>query len=184
MLSRDLFVIGCLYYVASFIDVVATHTWSRLLLWSAWGLLQGCMWFGPWILGHEAGHGAFSPVKAVNDGVGLVLHTFLLTPYFSWKFSHATHHGSTGSVEKDTAFAPDLEDDVVGMKMLYVFDKLELLKEIPILNLVYLGWMLLIGFWLYLGINAGGAGRKLGWKHSHFNVESTLFSSDAQQKTS
>lgn len=31
-----------------------------------------------------AGHQAFSKWQAVNDGVGLVLHSCLLVPYYSW----------------------------------------------------------------------------------------------------
>ncbi len=39
---------------------------------------------GVWVVAHECGHGAFSDWQPVNDGVGLVLHSCLLVPYFSW----------------------------------------------------------------------------------------------------
>lgn len=32
----------------------------------------------------QCGHGAFSNYEAVNDGVGLVFHSLLLVPYYSW----------------------------------------------------------------------------------------------------
>ena len=40
------------------------------------------------VIAHECGHGAFSKSEALNDAVGLVVHSLLLVPYFSWKFSH------------------------------------------------------------------------------------------------
>jgi fatty acid desaturase len=52
---------------------------------------------------------SFSATPWINDAVGLAVHSFLLTPYFSWKHTHALHHRSTGLVEKDTAFVPDEE---------------------------------------------------------------------------
>ena len=42
----------------------------------------------------SAGHGAVSLHKRVNSVVGWAAHSFLLVPFFSWKFSHARHHGS------------------------------------------------------------------------------------------
>lgn len=33
---------------------------------------------------HECGHQAFSESQAVNDAVGLILHSCLLVPYYSW----------------------------------------------------------------------------------------------------
>ena len=36
------------------------------------------------MIAHECGHQAFSKWQPVNDGVGLVLHSCLLVPYFSW----------------------------------------------------------------------------------------------------
>ena len=32
------------------------------------------------------------PAQAINDGVGLVVHSLLLVPYYSWKHSHRRHH--------------------------------------------------------------------------------------------
>ena len=36
------------------------------------------------MIAHECGHQAFSKWQSVNDGVGLVLHSLLLVPYYSW----------------------------------------------------------------------------------------------------
>lgn len=44
-------------------------------------------------------------LQAINDGVGLVVHSLLLVPYYSWKHSHRRHHSNTGSLAKDEARA-------------------------------------------------------------------------------
>ena len=53
------------------------------------------------MIAHECGHQAFSDYQAVNDGVGLAVHSCLLVPYYSWKHSHRRHHSNTGSLAKD-----------------------------------------------------------------------------------
>lgn len=50
---------------------------------------------GLWVIAHECGHGAFSDSELINDIVGLPLHSFLLVPYFGWKYTHAKHHKYT-----------------------------------------------------------------------------------------
>lgn len=45
---------------------------------------QGAVATGVWVIAHECGHQAFSKWQAVNDGFGLVLHSVLLVPYYSW----------------------------------------------------------------------------------------------------
>ncbi|XAR70032.1 Phosphatidylcholine desaturase [Bertholletia excelsa] len=61
---------------------------------------------GLWVIAHECGHHAFSDYQWVDDAVGLVLHSALLVPYFSWKHSHRRHHSNTGSIERDEVFVP------------------------------------------------------------------------------
>ena len=45
---------------------------------------------GIWVIAHECGHQAFSKYQLVNDGVGLVFHSCLLVPYFSWQVLYGT----------------------------------------------------------------------------------------------
>ena len=63
-----------------------------VLGWNAYAFAMGTIMFGPWILGHECGHGAFSPNQTFNDVFGFVLHHIVLVPYFAWQYSHAKHH--------------------------------------------------------------------------------------------
>ncbi|RID80728.1 hypothetical protein BRARA_A03368 [Brassica rapa] len=44
-----------------------------------------CVLTGLWVIAHECGHHAFSDHQWLDDAVGLVFHSFLLVPYFSWK---------------------------------------------------------------------------------------------------
>jgi fatty acid desaturase len=91
--------------VAAFtcIPLVETTIW-RWALWATYGYAQGLICTGIWILAHECGHGALFSNKLVCDVVGWALHSMLMVPYFSWKYSHARHHRYTNHMEKDTAF--------------------------------------------------------------------------------
>lgn len=78
----------------------------RFALWSLYGFLQMLFGCGIWILAHECGHMAFSQYKTLNDTIGLILHSALLVPYFSWKITHKYHHRGVGNMATDTAFTP------------------------------------------------------------------------------
>jgi len=72
--------------------------------------LQGT--FGQFfVLGHDCGHGSFSRYPLINDVIGTILHTFILTPYYPWKVTHRHHHKNTGNIDKDEIFYPIREKD-------------------------------------------------------------------------
>ena len=52
------------------------------------------------LIQHDCGHGSFFRSKQVNDWVGRVIGIFTLTPYDVWRKSHATHHASTGNLDR------------------------------------------------------------------------------------
>ncbi|KAM0019651.1 putative fatty acid desaturase domain-containing protein [Helianthus debilis subsp. tardiflorus] len=56
---------------------------------------------GLWNIVHDCGHHSFSEYPLLDDTVGLIFHSLVLTPYFSFKYSHRTHHANTSSLEKD-----------------------------------------------------------------------------------
>ncbi|PWA45021.1 plastid delta12-fatty acid acetylenase [Artemisia annua] len=47
-----------------------------------------------------------SEYQLVDDIVGFVLHSALFTPYFSWKYSHRSHHANTNSLDNDEVYIP------------------------------------------------------------------------------
>jgi omega-6 fatty acid desaturase (delta-12 desaturase) len=111
----DLFLVGVLVYASTFIELASNEVFGatagpmiRGALWLTYWFCQGCVATGLWVIGHECGHRGFADSELINDAVGLVVHSFLLVPYFSWQISHRRHHSNTGSVEHDEVFVPTL----------------------------------------------------------------------------
>jgi omega-6 fatty acid desaturase (delta-12 desaturase) len=129
-LAVDLLMAALLYLASTRIDGAPVPTWCKFgILWPLYWFFQGAVCTGLWVIAHECGHQvsaslfcrlarvpsrhgcqnahslsllqAFSESQAVNDGVGLVVHSCLLVPYYSWKHSHRRHHSSTGNLAKD-----------------------------------------------------------------------------------
>ncbi|KAJ9548186.1 hypothetical protein OSB04_020729 [Centaurea solstitialis] len=101
----DLFLSSLFYYIAAvYIPRLPISLWY--VAWPVYWILQGSVQMGIWVIGHECGHHAFSDYPWFNDTVGYLLHTGLLAPYFSWKYSHRLHHSNTASLENDQSFVP------------------------------------------------------------------------------
>ncbi|WAR27308.1 FAD3E-like protein [Mya arenaria] len=83
--------------------------------------IQGTMLMALFVLGHDCGHGSFSRHEIINDSVGTVLHTLILTPYFSWKVSHRNHHKNTGNIDKDEVFYPVRKENENGNDFAFLF---------------------------------------------------------------
>ena len=49
---------------------------------------------------HDCGHGAFFRQRLANDWVGRVLGVLTLTPYDFWRQTHASHHASSGNLDR------------------------------------------------------------------------------------
>ena len=58
------------------------------------------------VLGHECGHGSFSPSKLLNNSIGWVIHSSLMTPYFAWQSTHRRHHIYANNLGKDHNYVP------------------------------------------------------------------------------
>jgi len=120
----------------------------KYLAWPLYWAMQGCVLTGVWVIAHECGHHAFSDYSLLDDTVGLVLHSALLVPYFSWKYSHRRHHSNTGSIERDEVFVPKPKSAVPSyMKYLY---------NNPAGRLLFLTVQLTLGWPLYLCFNVSG----------------------------
>ncbi|GJP48600.1 hypothetical protein CLOM_g7895 [Closterium sp. NIES-68] len=135
-----------------------------VLLWGLYTWLQGCVCTGLWVIAHECGHGAFSDYAFVNDAVGMVVHSWLLVPYFSWKYSHRRHHSNTGSMENDEVFVPKRKDQLtpVSEYLQHPFGRV-----LSILVTLTLGWP------LYLSFNVSGHEYK--GHANHFSPYSGIF---------
>lgn len=49
---------------------------------------------------HDCGHGAFFRSRSANDWTGRLLGVLTLTPYDSWRHTHALHHARSGNLDK------------------------------------------------------------------------------------
>lgn len=149
-----------------------------------YGYVQGLILTGIWIIAHECGHGALFTTKAANDSVGFVLHSALLVPYFSWKYTHARHHRYTNHIDKDTAFVPRREGEEPGW--LKLVRRLGVLEDTPVYAAFSLVLHQTLGWPIYLFSYASGASVKTsrGWsssvRRSHFDPTGDLFVASEQ----
>ncbi|KAL0474133.1 bifunctional D12/D15 fatty acid desaturase [Neurospora intermedia] len=178
---------GLGYLAWQYIPLI-TSTPLRYGAWALYGYLQGLICTGIWILAHECGHGAFSRHTWFNNVMGWIGHSFLLVPYFSWKFSHHRHHRFTGHMEKDMAFVPATETDRNQRRLANLYmdkETAEMFEDVPIVQLVKLIAHQLAGWQMYLLFNvSAGKGSKqwetgkggMGWlRVSHFEPSSAVF---------
>ena len=161
------------------------------ILWLlGYSLGQGTIWTGLWVLGHECGHGAFAKTKLVNDAFGLVIHSFLLVPYYSWQYTHAKHHKYTNHLILGETHVPFLKTELPSNSIKHIK------KYIPpiintILNILL---KLSIGWPIYLLFNISGGkvdyygnSTKINsylesMKLSHFNPYAVIFPPDFKKK--
>jgi len=98
------------------------------------------------------------------------MHSFLLVPFHSWRFTHSQHHKSTNNLEKDIAFVPTIKEDFDAERESHS-KAWEMVEDTPIVALVTLFFHQLIAFPLYLTINNRALERMAAspwWKNSHF----------------
>merc|ERR1711865_202306 len=124
-----------------------------------------------WVLAHECGHGGFCPSKTVNDIVGFILHSFLLTPYFAWQTTHATHHARTNHMSEGETWVPSKGNHTKGKTQ---FWRGHLGTSIRLFLIYTFGW------YAYLTINVTGSFKNRGV--SHWNPASPLFKPKERMK--
>jgi len=172
---RDYCYLAVLIYMAVTFIPMLPNIYLRFAAWVAYTTVQGLVFTGIWILAHECGHGAFSKSKNLNYTMGLIMHSFLLVPFHSWRLSHSQHHKATGNIEKDTAFVPHTRDSFVknafgGKAESTMLEFAELAEDSPIAALWHDIVHQLFGWPGYLLFNLTGQsynGAK-GLKISHF----------------
>mmetsp|Transcript_24536 Transcript_24536/g.80782 ORF Transcript_24536/g.80782 Transcript_24536/m.80782 type:complete len:387 (-) Transcript_24536:401-1561(-) len=126
------------------------------LVWCAYWLYQGINCTALWVLAHECGHGGFTDSRLVNDIVGWLLHSSLLTPYFSWAITHAKHHHYTNHMTNGETWVPSTASpDKASVK----FAKSAAGTWRRIVVVALLGW------YTYLLTNATGAKQNAGQSH-------------------
>lgn len=160
----DLTIASILVYIATNYFPTLPHNLS-FLAWAVYWVIQGCILTGVWVIAHECGHHAFSNYQWVDDLVGLVLHSCLLVPYFSWKYSHRRHHSNTGSLERDEVFVPKKKSQI-GWYFKYL--------DNPLGRFLTLTITLTLGWPLYLAFNVSG--RPYDRFASHYDPYGPIYS--------
>eukprot|EP00456_Euglypha_rotunda_P025289 TRINITY_DN2048_c0_g1_i15.p1 TRINITY_DN2048_c0_g1~~TRINITY_DN2048_c0_g1_i15.p1 ORF type:complete len:324 (+),score=-2.34 TRINITY_DN2048_c0_g1_i15:97-1068(+) len=149
-------------------------------MWCGYWIVNGSVMTGLWVIGHECGHGGFSAYESVNNVVGIIIHSLLLVPFFSWKISHRRHHSNTGNVDRDEVFVPvvkdashpDLEEDDTPLQA----------AKSGLMRVVNIAIMLLLGWPIYLFLNTTGhkSYPKDSWVN-HFHPSSPIFTTDKER---
>lgn len=173
---RDIFWMVVFGFLANnYIELIPNQA-LRFVAWSGYCFVQGLFGTGLWVLAHECGHQAFSDYGWVNDSVGWVLHSYLMVPYFSWKFSHSKHHKATGHMDRDMVFVPKTKSTF--LKVRGVEDVDDLIGDSPIYTLYTLVAQQLFGWIMYLftNVTAGNDHPNVSsWGKNHFNPNSVIF---------
>jgi omega-6 fatty acid desaturase (delta-12 desaturase) len=81
-----------------------------VLMWVALDLHYGvvlllsvpaaCLLLRLFLIQHDCGHGAFFKSRRANDWTGRCIGVLTLSPYGYWRRTHATHHASTGDLDR------------------------------------------------------------------------------------
>lgn len=183
---RDFFYFSVLAYAAHTYIPYIPNVYARAATWAAYTTLQGMVMTGIWILAHECGHGAFSKSKTLNWTMGLIMHSFLLVPFHSWRISHSAHHKATGDLEKDTAFVPHKRESWLARNAgpeadVHSVEFSHLAEDSPIATLWNCIIHQLFGWPGYLLFNLTGQKYNVGfpqYSHFWFGEDSPLFKKD------
>ncbi|KAH7090191.1 fatty acid desaturase [Paraphoma chrysanthemicola] len=194
--ARDLAVVSALFFSAVELTKLDLPPILAIPAWGLYSFVTGLFFTGLWILAHECGHDAFSSHTTVNATVGWVLHSMLLVPFFSWKFSHSRHHRYANHIEKDTVFVPhrkpkvqiagEAEPSSILSKILH---RDHTAADSPIVSFITLVAHQLLGWQVYILINAsagvgsltkGSRKESPRYKQSHLDPTAHIFTSSEQ----
>ncbi|KAI7737132.1 hypothetical protein M8C21_026800 [Ambrosia artemisiifolia] len=168
-LLRDIAICFALYYLASnYIHLLPQPL--KYIAWPIYWFWQGSFFQGIWTIGHDLGHNCFSKYEWLDDAIGLVVHSLLLTPYFSFKYSHQSHHAHNNSIEYDEVWIPKRKADTLYSKVL----------NNPVGHMVFTMVKLLLSFPMYFMFNAHG--RKYNGFASHFYPWSPIFNNSERKQ--
>lgn len=117
------------------------------IIYPIYSIVMGTIMEGVWVLGHECGHGAFGDTWLQNDTVGFLAHSFLLTPYFSWKYSHNKHHKYLNHLILGETHVPKLYPSLLCVRKIIGEDAFAI---------IYIILRLTVGWPIYLLFNKSG----------------------------
>ncbi len=85
-----LLLMGAMFYALS-------HAiWPAVML----ALPAGALLVRLFAIQHDCGHGSFFKSRLANNALGWLIGIVTLTPYDCWRRSHATHHATSGNLDR------------------------------------------------------------------------------------
>ncbi|CDK29829.1 unnamed protein product [Kuraishia capsulata CBS 1993] len=174
---RDIAVVASMMYVANTFIPLISNVYLRGIGWTAYAITLSLPYTGLWVLAHECGHQAFSDYGWVNDSVGWVLHSYLMVPFFSWKFTHGRHHKATGNLAKDTVFLPRTKQEFINMHGATSLN--DVVSDTPAYALYHLILQQFGGWWAHLFTNVTGQKfeGQTTFNVNHFKPSAPIFES-------
>ncbi|KAF8321129.1 hypothetical protein DL93DRAFT_2163437 [Clavulina sp. PMI_390] len=147
-------------------------------LWASYWFWQSLAFTGIWSIAHDCGHGNVAPHAWLNHAIGYVFYSFVLIPYYNWKFIHDIHHSFLNSIERDEHFCPVPRSEWPSGPLPPPTERnpskyAEIIEEVPIIVFVKLTFQQIFGMWAYLAVNLSG-NVKYG-PANHFSPRSPLF---------
>ena len=146
--------------------------------WGGYGFCQGTAAFALFCIGHECGHGSFFGNRFLDDAVGLMVHSVVLIPYYSWQFTHGKHHAKTAHLVDNSAHNPSTRAEMrMSILAPWVFNLIGETCYTALRIMLYL----LFGWPVYLFTSIEGARRgqlSKATPHAildHFRPSSKLF---------
>lgn len=125
---------------------------------------------------------SFSPSRLLNDTVGFILHSVMLTPYFSWKSTHRRHHIYANNLAMDHNYVPPRRTEYASNLHFDVARLEELTEDSPIVTFLRIIVQQVIGWPWYLLTNITAAPSSLQkppskklFGNSHFAPTGSLF---------
>ncbi|KAI0467000.1 delta-12 fatty acid desaturas-like protein [Xylaria cf. heliscus] len=155
--------------------------WAGLIIrYILYPFLAGLPLTGLWVVGHECGHGAFSQSQTVNNFVGLIVHSALLAPYYSWRSSHARHHQYANNMSTDLNYVPltrtEYEHTHAGQVAWdHLGEDSPIVVSSRILVQQLLGWPWYLLTHITAGPQSSPRKSRGWWDNSHFLPSSSLF---------
>jgi hypothetical protein len=190
--ARDLAAVSLLFYSAVQLAGADLPWILSVPLWTLYSFVTGCFFTGLWILAHECGHDSFSANLTVNAATGWFLHSMLLVPFFSWKFTHSRHHRYANHMEKDTVFVPNRKpNEKVKKQEPTLLERImdHTAADTPIVSMISLIIHQLFGWPAYIMLNAGAGVKSLTrgnrketprFNQNHLNPTAAVFTQSEQ----
>lgn len=136
-----------LLYLVGFVAAIGTAVWTYPLLsgsvlgMALYSAVYGTLMWSLFVVGHDCGHGTFSPYPLLNAILGHVTHAPLLVPFFPWALSHHHHHLNHNHVTNDFShfwLTPERRKGMTALEEAFAESNLVLLLFTPIHFTLYL----------------------------------------------